>query len=100
MAKKSMVEREKKRIKLTEKYAVKRSNLIQQYRKTEDFNLKLEIHSKIQKLPRNSAKIRIRDRCWKTGRPRGFYRDFGVSRHVLREMAHQCLLPGVTKSSW
>jgi len=95
-----MVEREKKRIKLTEKYAVKRSNLIQQYRKTEDFNLKLEIHSKIQKLPRNSAKIRIRNRCWKTCRPRGFYRDFGVSRHVLREMAHQCLLPGVTKSSW
>jgi small subunit ribosomal protein S14 len=100
MAKKSMVEREKKRIKLTEKYAVKRSNLLQQYRKTEDFNLKLEIHSKIQKLPRNSSKIRIRNRCWKTGRPRGFYRDFGVSRHVLREMAHQCLLPGVTKSSW
>lgn len=95
-----MVEREKKRIKLTEKYAVKRSNLIQQYRKTEDFNLKLEIHSKIQRLPRNSSKIRIRNRCWKTGRPRGFYRDFGVSRHVLREMAHKCLLPGVTKSSW
>ncbi len=100
MAKKSMIEREKKRIKLTEKYAVKRNNLLQQYKKTEDFNLKLEIHSKLQKLPRNSAKIRIRNRCWKTGRPRGFYRDFGVSRHVLREMAHQCLLPGVTKSSW
>ena len=66
----------------------------------DDFNMKLEIHFKIQKLPRNSAKIRIRNRCWKTGRPRGFYRDFGVSRHVLREMAHQCLLPGVTKSSW
>ena len=63
-------------------------------------NLKLEIHSKIQRLPRNSSKIRIRNRCWKTGRPRGYYRDFGVSRHVLREMAHQCLLPGVTKSSW
>nr|YP_009029441.1 ribosomal protein S14 [Lithodesmium undulatum]AGH28972.1 ribosomal protein S14 [Lithodesmium undulatum]UYC30525.1 ribosomal protein S14 [Lithodesmium undulatum] len=100
MAKKSMIEREKKRIKLTEKYAVKRNHLLQQYKKTEDFNLKLEIHSKLQKLPRNSAKIRIRNRCWKTGRPRGFYRDFGVSRHVLREMAHQCLLPGVTKSSW
>nr|YP_010536875.1 ribosomal protein S14 [Helicotheca tamesis]UYC30662.1 ribosomal protein S14 [Helicotheca tamesis] len=100
MAKKSMIEREKKRIKLTEKYAAKRNNLLQEYKKTEDFNLKLEIHSKLQKLPRNSAKIRIRNRCWKTGRPRGFYRDFGVSRHVLREMAHQCLLPGVTKSSW
>ena len=100
MAKKSMVEREKKRIKLNNKYQTKRENLLKQYQTTEDFNLKLEIHSKIQKLPRNSAKIRIRNRCWKTGRPRGFYRDFGISRHVLREMAHQCLLPGVTKSSW
>ena len=95
-----MVEREKKRIKLNNKYQTKRENLLKQYQTTEDFNLKLEIHSKIQKLPRNSAKIRIRNRCWKTGRPRGFYRDFGISRHVLREMAHQCLLPGVTKSSW
>ena len=95
-----MIEREKKRIKLNNKYTVKRNNLLKQYRETEDFKLRLEIHSKIQKLPRNSAKIRIRNRCWKTGRPRGFYRDFGLSRHVLREMAHTCLLPGVTKSSW
>ena len=95
-----MIEREKKRIKLNNKYQTKRDNLLKQYQTTEDFNLKLEIHSKIQKLPRNSAKIRIRNRCWKTGRPRGYYRDFGISRHVLREMAHQCLLPGVTKSSW
>ena len=100
MAKKSMIEREKKRIKLNNKYNTKRQNLLKEYQTTEDFNLKLEIHSKIQKLPRNSAKIRIRNRCWKTGRPRGYYRDFGISRHVLREMAHQCLLPGVTKSSW
>ena len=95
-----MIEREKKRIKLNNKYNTKRQDLLKQYQTTEDFNLKLEIHSKIQKLPRNSAKIRIRNRCWKTGRPRGYYRDFGVSRHVLREMAHQCLLPGVSKSSW
>lgn len=100
MAKKSMIEREKKRIKLNKKYAEKRNTLLNQYKTTEDFTLKLEIHSKIQKLPRNSAKNRIRNRCWKTGRPRGYYRDFGISRHVLREMAHQCLLPGVTKSSW
>jgi len=100
MAKKSMIEREKKRIRLNNKYTPKRNKLIKQYQETEDFKLRLEIHSKIQKLPRNSAKIRIRNRCWKTGRPRGFYRDFGVSRHVLREMAHNCLLPGVTKSSW
>ena len=95
-----MIEREKKRIKLNNTYKTKRENLLKQYQTTEDFNLKLEIHSKIQKLPRNSAKIRIRNRCWKTGRPRGYYRDFGISRHVLREMAHQCLLPGVRKASW
>ena len=100
MAKKSMIEREKKRIKLHRKYALKRSSLLKQYQNEENFNLKLELHSKLQKLPRNSAKTRIRNRCWKTGRPRGFFRDFGVSRNVLREMAHQCLLPGVTKSSW
>jgi small subunit ribosomal protein S14 len=100
MAKKSMIERDKKRIKLEKKYALKRFNLLEKYNNEKSFKLKLEIHSKIQKLPRNSAKSRIRTRCWKTGRPRGFFRDVGLSRHVFREMAHQCLLPGVTKSSW
>ena len=100
MAKKSMIEREKKRIQLEKKYALKRASLLNQYRTEKNFNLKLELHSKLQKLPRNSAKTRIRNRCWKTGRPRGVFRDFGLSRHVVREMAHQCLLPGVTKSSW
>ena len=100
MAKKSMIEREKKRIKLHNKYALKRTNLLKKYQSTDNFNMKLEIHSKLQKLPRNSAKNRIRNRCWKNGRPRGVFRDFGLSRHVFREMSHQCLLPGVTKSSW
>ncbi len=100
MAKKSMIEREKKRIKLTKKYALKRTTLLKKYESEENFNVKLEIHSKLQKLPRNSSKTRIRNRCWKTGRPRGVFRDFGLSRHVFREMAHKCLLPGVTKSSW
>ena len=100
MAKKSMIEREKKRIRLEKKYALKRATLLQNYNNEPSFAGKLEIHSKIQQLPRNSAKTRIRNRCWKTGRPRGVFRDFGISRHVFREMAHQCLLPGVTKSSW
>jgi len=100
MAKKSMIEREKKRIRLEKKYALKRTNLLHEYKQEENFANKLKIHSKIQQLPRNSAKTRIRNRCWKTGRPRGVFRDFGLSRHVVREMAHQCLLPGVTKSSW
>ena len=95
-----MVEREKKRIHLEKKYSIKRQNLLIEYKTAKNFTTKLEIHSKIQQLPRNSAKTRIRNRCWKTGRPRGVFRDFGISRHVFREMAHQCLLPGVTKSSW
>ena len=100
MAKKSMIEREKKRIRLTKKYDLKRTSLLKNYQNEKKFNLRLEFHSKLQKLPRNSSKTRIRNRCWKTGRPRGVFRDFGVSRHVFREMAHNCLLPGVTKSSW
>ena len=100
MAKKSMIEREKKRIKLYKKYSLKRIILLKQYKDEKNFNLKLDIHLKLQQLPRNSSKIRIRNRCWKTGRPRGVFRDFGLSRHVFREMAHQCLLPGITKSSW
>jgi len=100
MAKKSMIEREKKRIKLNKKYQSKREVLYLKYKNANQYNTKLEYHWALQKLPKNSSKVRIRNRCWKTGRPRGFYRDFGVSRHVLREMAHKCLLPGVTKSSW
>lgn len=100
MAKKSMIEREKKRVRETNKYSSKRKLLLEQFRSANDYDLKLKIHFEIQKLPRNSAKVRIRKRCWKTGRSRGYYKDFGLSRHVLREMAHQCLLPGVTKSSW
>ncbi len=100
MAKKSMIERERKRIRLEKKYSLKRKTLLVEYRIADNFNSKLEIHSKIQQLPRNSAKTRIRNRCWKTGRPHAVFRDFGISRHVFREMAHQCLLPGVTKSSW
>lgn len=95
-----MIEREKKRIRLEKKYAVKRAKLLTAYENEKNFNGKLEIHTHLQKLPRNSAKTRIRNRCWKTGRPRGIFRDFGLSRHVFREMSHKCLLPGVTKSSW
>ena len=58
------------------------------------------LNEKLQKLPRNSSSIRIRNRCWKTGRPRGYYRHFGLCRNVVREFAHDCLLPGVTKASW
>lgn len=100
MAKKSMIEREKKRKRLVEKYAQKREDLQEQFAAATSQLQKLTIHRQIQQLPRNSAPTRVRNRCWVTGRSRGFYRDFGLSRHVLREMAHQGLLPGVVKSSW
>lgn len=100
MAKKSMVERDKKRRKMVEKYAAKRQELKEQFAKAETQREKLEIHRKIQQLPRNSAPSRVRNRCWLTGRPRAYYRDFGLCRIALRDMAHEGLLPGVVKSSW
>ncbi len=100
MAKKGMIEREKNRQRLVKKYAQKRQELIEQFQKAEDPGDKFELHRLIQRLPRNSAPNRLRNRCWATGRSRGYYRDFGLSRHVIREMAHQGLLPGVVKSSW
>ena len=54
----------------------------------------------MERLPNNSAPSRGRNRCWVTGRSRGFYRDFGLSRHVLREMGNEGLIPGLKKSSW
>jgi len=100
MAKKSIIEREKKRQRLVDKYANKRQELKEQLRQTTNQQEKMDIRQQIQILPRNSAPSRLRNRCWVTGRPRGYYRDFGLSRHVIREMAHQGLLPGVVKSSW
>lgn len=100
MAKKSMIEREKKRRRTVDKYAEKRANLKEQFKSASSQLEKLEIHRQIQRLPRNSAKNRLRNRCWVTGRPRGYYRDFGLSRNVFREWAHEGLLPGVVKSSW
>jgi small subunit ribosomal protein S14 len=100
MAKKSMIEREKKRAHLVAKYAEKRAELKERFRKATSAAEKLDIHRQIQRLPRDSSATRKRNRCMVTGRPRGYYRDFGLSRNVLREWAHEGLLPGVVKSSW
>lgn len=100
MAKKSMIERERKRSKLILRYRDKRNAIRSNLKLATSISDIFYMQEKLQKLPRNSLPIRLRNRCWKTGRGRGFYRDFGLSRHVLREMAHSCLLPGVTKSSW
>ncbi|PLS68917.1 MAG: 30S ribosomal protein S14 [Cyanobacteria bacterium M5B4] len=101
MAKKSMVEREKKRLRLVEKYAAKRE-LLKERMMTEELTQSelLDLHRQLQRLPRNSSPNRLRNRCRLTGRPRAYYRDFGLCRNMLREMAHQGLLPGLVKSSW
>ncbi|MFO8039547.1 MAG: 30S ribosomal protein S14 [Sodalinema sp.] len=100
MAKKSSIERHKKRKQLVEKYADLRAELKEQFRTAPNQREKMEIHRKLQQLPRNSSRTRVRNRCWATGRPRGYYRDFGLCRNQLREMAHEGLLPGLVKSSW
>nr|YP_010409048.1 ribosomal protein S14 [Adiantum flabellulatum]URH13278.1 ribosomal protein S14 [Adiantum flabellulatum] len=100
MAKKSLIEKENSKKKLVRKYNILRQFLRQEIRNSLRIQDKLIISEKLQSLPRNSARVRLRNRCSLTGRPRSNYRDFGFSRHVLREMAHTCVLPGVLKSSW
>nr|YP_009548750.1 ribosomal protein S14 [Cryptogramma acrostichoides]AYW15725.1 ribosomal protein S14 [Cryptogramma acrostichoides] len=100
MAKKSLVEKEKKKKELVKKYHIIRQTLKQQLKISLCIQEKLIISERLQSLPRNSAPVRLRNRCSLTGRPRSNYRDFGFSRHVPREMAHTCVLPGVSKSSW
>lgn len=100
MTRKSLIQREKKKQRLEQKYKLIRESLKREIREVSSLDEKLEIHRKLQSLPRNSAPTRLRRRCSLTGRPRANYRDFGLSGHILRERAHACLLPGITKSSW
>jgi small subunit ribosomal protein S14 len=100
MAKKSMLEREIKRKSLINKYSKKRELILSELKKADSLEAIFDLNEKLQKLPRNSARIRLRNRCWKTGRPRGYSRFFGLCRNAVRELAHDCFLPGVTKASW
>ena len=101
MAKKSMVEKNKRRLKMAKKYQTLRRELRKQVS-----NLKLldqerqEAGIRLQKLPKNSSLCRVRRRCNITGRPRGNLRTFGLSRLMFRKLAHQGKIPGVIKSSW
>ena len=101
MAKKSAIERNKKRMRLAKKYAGRRELL-----KAIANNCELPAEErfaarlKLSQLPRNSAPNRIRNRCELSGRPRGFYRKFKLSRIALRELASTGQIPGMTKSSW
>ncbi len=101
MAKKSAIERNNKRIRMAARYADKRARL-KELARNKDLPIEERIAAqiKLSEMPRNSATIRIRNRCELTGRPRGYYRKFKMSRIALRELANFGQIPGVTKSSW
>ena len=101
MAKKSKIFRNKQRIETVKKYAARRAELKNILRSPDSTEEEVEeARVAIQKLPRNANPIRVRNRCMLTGRPRGYYRKFGLSRLALREKALRGELPGVTKASW
>lgn len=101
MAKKAMIERNRKRERMVAQYAAKRAELKRilsdPATSDEDF---YAAQRKLTKLPKNSSPIRLRNRCSVTGRPRAYIRKYGVSRITFRELATQGKIPGVTKSSW
>ena len=104
MAKESMKARERKRERLAARYAAKREELTKILKSPDTSDemseAKWEAMMKLQKLPKNSAKVRVHNRCGLTGRPRGYMRQFGISRVTFREMALDGKIPGVKKSSW
>jgi small subunit ribosomal protein S14 len=101
MAKVSMVNREKRRTKLVAKYVKKRADLKAIIANPEiGFEEKQQAMFALQKLPRDSSPVRQRNRCEITGRPRGFFRKFGLSRNKLREATMRGDVPGLRKASW
>ena len=101
MAKTSMVEKNKRREKLSKQQSAKRSTLKAVVMdRSKPIEERFEAQLKLNELPRNGARVRIRNRCEMTGRPRGVYRKFKLSRIGLRELASRGQLPGVVKSSW
>ena len=101
MAKKSKIVNNQHKIKLSNRFYEKRKLLLEQINNPElSFNERQQYRLKLEKLPKNSNRIRVRNRCNVTGRPRGVYRKFGLSRITFRELASNGLIPGVTKASW
>ncbi len=101
MAKKSMVEREKKRQALVEKYAAKRAALkVIANDESKPMEERFKARLTLAKLPRNSSPSRLHNRCQLTGRPHAYYRKLKISRIMLRELGSSGQLPGIVKSSW
>ena len=101
MTREAIVQREKKRKNLTEKFSEKRKKIKDQLKKQDlAFEDTMALRKKLQKLPLNSSPTRRRNRCSLTGRPRGVYRKFALGRSVLRKAAMRGDIPGLTKASW
>ena len=101
MARKALLERELKKAKTVERFAEKRralKNILSDSNTTPEE--KREARMKLQKLPRNASPVRLRNRCAVTGRPKGFYRKFGLGRTTLREQTMEGNIPGLHKASW
>lgn len=101
MAKKSMIERQRRRTKLVARHAAKRAELRKILRdpKTDDA-AKDAARVRLQKLPRDASPVRLRNRCAISGRPQGYYRRFGLGRNKLREATMRGEIPGLSKASW
>jgi small subunit ribosomal protein S14 len=101
MAKQSMVQRDLKRTKIVEKYAAKRAAIKAVIADPKaSYEEMMEAQVQLQKLPRNASPMRQRNRCQLSGRPRGYYRKFGLSKTQFREAAMRGDIPGLTKASW
>lgn len=101
MAKKSAIYKNERRRRMTKKFAAKRAKLKEIiYNKEASVEERFRATLQLAKLPRNSSKIRVQNRCALSGRPHAYYRKFGISRIALRDLASIGELPGVTKSSW
>jgi len=101
MAKKSKIVNNQYKIKLSNRLYDKRKELLEQINNTDlSFEERQKFRLKLEKLPKNSSRIRVRNRCNVTGRPRGVYRKFGLSRITFRELASKGMIPGVSKASW
>jgi small subunit ribosomal protein S14 len=101
MAKKSAVEKNEHRKLMVERYKAKRKALKDTVQnRSLPAEERFEATLKLAELPRNSSRVRIRNRCMMTGRPRAYYRKFGMSRIALRELASEGQIPGVVKASW
>ena len=101
MAKKSMIARENKRLKIVEKFSNKRRDLKKIINSVSSSDEEKELAmKKLQKLPRDASPVRLQRRCKITGRPHAVYRKFGLSRNKLRELAMKGDVPGLVKASW